>query len=397
MTGNRIERNARRRSALLFLAALLAAFAMVLPSCSAGGNTNAQTSAASAEASSSAAQPADEVDGEELPVSAFSWSGGSGRLKGMDCTRLVLRDNVVYATIVMQSSSYSTMRVGDVEYENLSPGSDVSTFEIPVALGANTQISGLTTAMSSPHWVDYTIFCASDEAQGAGVSHAASARAFDDEAPEILGLAAQGKEPLDAAELFRIFNYDRGVRLLEVRVLDAPASEEAGGLYDGAVLRYLVAPAEVELAAGIEKEYIVVRTPVSSAYVLDANALAAIARLGGAGSIGMVAQDLEDASKEQGAEQVSVSGSSDNVDFRSVVLNKSDLIVVAGSVIGASRDGESLVSSYGSSATTLAVPLVIDRSADEETPKAQAEWVKLYGALLGCYESACELYESNGN
>ena len=43
--------------------------------------------------------------------------------------------------------------------------------------------------------------------------------------------------------------------------------------------------------------------------------------------------------------------------------------------------------------TALGVPVIVDRSAQEEDELAQAEWIKVYGALYGCEEEAEEIFE----
>ena len=43
--------------------------------------------------------------------------------------------------------------------------------------------------------------------------------------------------------------------------------------------------------------------------------------------------------------------------------------------------------------TTLDVPVIVDRSAQEKDELAQAEWIKVYGALYGCEDEANKLFE----
>ena len=41
---------------------------------------------------------------------------------------------------------------------------------------------------------------------------------------------------------------------------------------------------------------------------------------------------------------------------------------------------------------TLGIPLIIDRSADEKSELAKAEWLKVYGAVFGCSKKTDQLY-----
>ena len=43
--------------------------------------------------------------------------------------------------------------------------------------------------------------------------------------------------------------------------------------------------------------------------------------------------------------------------------------------------------------TTLDAPVIIDRSAQEKDELAQAEWIKVYGALYGCEEQADKIFD----
>ena len=42
----------------------------------------------------------------------------------------------------------------------------------------------------------------------------------------------------------------------------------------------------------------------------------------------------------------------------------------------------------------LDIAALVDRSADEKTDEAKAEWMKVYGILFGCEEAAQQAYET---
>ncbi len=42
---------------------------------------------------------------------------------------------------------------------------------------------------------------------------------------------------------------------------------------------------------------------------------------------------------------------------------------------------------------TLTIPMLVDRSADEKTDLAKAEWLKVYGVIFGCEDQANELFQ----
>lgn len=83
--------------------------------------------------------------------------GGSGRAKVESPAVLRVENGSVYATIVWGSANYDYMKVDGVQYDwNGTEGN--STFEIPVAcFDRKLEVAANTTAMSTPHEVEYTL------------------------------------------------------------------------------------------------------------------------------------------------------------------------------------------------------------------------------------------------
>ena len=83
-------------------------------------------------------------------------TGGSGRASVESPAKLVVRDGAATAVIVWSSSHYEYMMVGETKYLPVNTEGN-STFEIPVVLDTDLAVSALTTAMSEPHLIDYTL------------------------------------------------------------------------------------------------------------------------------------------------------------------------------------------------------------------------------------------------
>ena len=93
---------------------------------------------------------------------AVSLSGGSGKASVESPTKLVVADNKAIATIVMSSDKYDYMIVDGEKYLPVSTEGN-SVFEIPVSrFDCEMPISADTTAMSTPHEIDYTLHFESD-------------------------------------------------------------------------------------------------------------------------------------------------------------------------------------------------------------------------------------------
>ncbi len=96
-------------------------------------------------------------NGEYVPENSDSIlvSGGTGKVK-LSCPKVTVENGRAYAYVRFSSESYSKLRSAGPTYEaDHSDGG--STFKIPVKLNQDFKVTGLTTAMSAPHWIDYNI------------------------------------------------------------------------------------------------------------------------------------------------------------------------------------------------------------------------------------------------
>ena len=88
---------------------------------------------------------------------AVTLAGGSGRASVASPAELTSDGETLTATIQWSSPHYSYMIVDGVQYDPIQQEGN-STFRIPVALDADMAVSALTTAMSEPHLVEYTLY-----------------------------------------------------------------------------------------------------------------------------------------------------------------------------------------------------------------------------------------------
>jgi hypothetical protein len=84
--------------------------------------------------------------------------GGSGKAKVDSPAPLRIEDGAAYATVAWSSSNYDYMRIGEEKFLPLNSEGN-STFEIPVEFfNRNLVVYADTTAMSTPHEIEYTLF-----------------------------------------------------------------------------------------------------------------------------------------------------------------------------------------------------------------------------------------------
>ena len=379
-------------------------------------------------------------DGVYTPDS-FTFSGGSGRAT-IICTQVTVTNGQAYATIAFDSPFYAYVKAnGNTYYPTIVNG--MSMFTIPVALNQNNMIIGLTTAMSSPHEIKYTIFVyiAAAEGQEAldNTGVIGKENKLDETAPFIVGLGEGEEIKLETAELMKLFRYSKGITLVEIdrtkdTVLDpeklaketdetkkdkavqseAAIEDEEGTqsdvktdadylmeLYQADVVKYLVVPENVELPAGLEKKAIIIRLPKETVYVSSEDGFAEMDSLGLLDLVKAVGIKEEDCKNEPlkkllEDKKVVSTGSMTDLNYTELVKTEADLVIGAGAEIlpkeveknKTSKDYQEQYSKISERMALLDIPMLIDRSADEKDPKGQLEWLKLYGILFGKEDEA---------
>lgn len=372
-------------------------------------------------------------DGTCRPES-FSWSGGSGRLAYIKCTRIRVTGGRAYATIVFGSSSYDRLKAAGSIYSR--SGSGCSTFVIPVRLNENNVIIGRTTAMSQAHWVRYSIYIAISEGEKGSSSEVTSlsTEKLPKKAPTITGLKYRGTTKIKYASLFRIYRYDHGVTMVVMDMTkrtglfhkedsqkksaaDEPAYDEEGNmiersqhditeeLYQNNIVNYLVVPKGYDVPAGLDKKCIIVEKPAARAYIASKSAMAMIDAI-----------DMTDRAGAAGTkgEGIRYAGSYKAPRYDILIREKTKLCVLPSKVLPAKVAGKAsgflasdkyekkaaevkakkkLLKTLESRFTAIDVPVIVDRSQDEKTRLGKAEWIKVYGVLYGCEKKAGKVFK----
>ena len=89
---------------------------------------------------------------------AVSLEGGSGKVSVVSPAALRVENGVAWATLIWSSSNYDYMKVDDEQYLPLT-WENGATFEIPVtAFDWALPVAANTTAMSTPHEIEYTLY-----------------------------------------------------------------------------------------------------------------------------------------------------------------------------------------------------------------------------------------------
>lgn len=220
-------------------------------------------------------------------------------------------------------------------------------------------------------------------------------------------------------------------------------TEKTKELYEGNVVKYLIVPKDVEIPAGLDKDMIVIQLPVEKAYVASEDALKLLdEQLDAAESIkavGMEQKDcqIENIAKAMEDKKISFDGAFDDLDYKALVKDEIDFAILPSKFLpGNAKDEEDAdaadetadtkaqdqkddkddkttdkkadedktpeellkeenerLSDTAERLATLTIPMLVDRSADEKTDLAKAEWLKVYGVIFGCEDQANELFQ----
>ena len=220
-------------------------------------------------------------------------------------------------------------------------------------------------------------------------------------------------------------------------------TEKTKELYEGNVVKYLIVPKDVEIPAGLDKDMIVIQLPVEKTYVASEDALKLLdEQLDTAESIkavGMEQKDcqIENIAKAMEDKKISFDGAFDDLDYKALVKDEIDFAILPSEFLpGNEKDEEDTdaadetadtkaedqkddkddkttdekadedktteellkeenerLSDTAERLATLTIPMLVDRSADEKTDLAKAEWLKVYGVIFGCEDQANELFQ----
>lgn len=226
--------------------------------------------------------------------------------------------------------------------------------------------------------------------------------------------------------------------------------EITADLYKAKVVKYLIVPedSDTELPVGIEKEMIVVKLPIKHAYVDSEESVSTLETLKLLKKVKAVGfnkdeTDIDAVNKGLEEDKMVYAGAADDLKFRELVKNKIDFAIVSSEVLpgsktaedakekGSDTDGkknsdsknqkkadvkdaddkstdtdrkkttdssdeneeEAVLDQLADNFATLGIPMLIDRSADEESDLGKAEWLKVYGAFFGCSDKTDKLYD----
>ena len=378
------------------------------------------------------------ADGTYVPA-MFTVSGGTGKVK-ITCPEVVLTEGAAQARIEFSSPHYEWVKVDGIQYdpENTEDADrENSVFHIPVRLDRDMVISGLTTAMSEPHEIEYTIFISltQEEQPAAADSSSKNAAASDNGSSDDPGAENGGSAAADVEDdgedasaagkpSLNPSNSSNSAKTSEPPALEGltfvsamerayaetfdvytyqPA--EGGGkdlyrlidVHDSG--RYLVLPeaaatdkseAAQKILKDLPASITVLQAPLDNIYVAATSSMALFDGAGAISQVKLTGTKEEgwyiDAPKKALADGSMVyAGKYSAPDYELLASSGCDLAVESMMILHTPEVKEKL--------EELGIPVFIDTSSNESHPLGRTEWVRLYGVLTGHEQEAEAFFE----
>ena len=233
-------------------------------------------------------------------------------------------------------------------------------------------------------------------------------------------------------------------------------SEEklAAELYKGNVVKYLLVPEGVEVPVGLDQDMIVVQMPTDKTYTSTEALLEKMDELGLTDNVAAIGDKKKDCKVDSVAEkmekkdgedkaQVVYGGKEEKPDFKTLVKQETNLALLTSDILPRETDITDLEENKDNTDfkdkdkksdekkndksdkkskkksedqsekqkeltveeqierfqqmtekfALLGIPVIVDRSEDEQTDLAKYEWIKVYGVLFGCEDQMNTLFD----
>lgn len=276
--------------------------------------------------------------------------GGSGKATVDSQAKVTVKDGVAYATITWSSTHYDYMIVNGEKYLNENEGGN-STFTFPIdGIPCEMDVIGDTTAMSTPHEIDYTLTFQFPETAG-----------FKD-------LDCNGRMELSYADQFEVEQY--GAYKL-ITIVD-----------NG---RFLLVPKGVKVPADVPADVTVLQQPLENVYLVSSAVMDLVCQIGAVSDLkytGVKEKDwyVKEAADAMAAGNLIYAGKYSAPDYE-LLLSGGCTFAIENTMITHNPEVKEKLEELG-------IKVMIERSSYEKHPLGRLEWIKLFGVLFGREQQA---------
>ena len=282
--------------------------------------------------------------------------GGSGKATVDSQAKVTVTDGVAYVTITWSSTHYDYMIVNGEKYLNENEGGN-STFTFPIdGIPCEMDVIGDTTAMSTPHEIDYTLTFQFPETAG-----------FKD-------LDCNGRMELSYADQFEVEQY--GAYKL-ITIVD-----------NG---RFLLVPKGVKVPADVPADVTVLQQPLENVYLVSSAVMDLVCQIGAVSDLkytGVKEKDwyVKEAADAMAAGNLIYAGKYSAPDYE-LLLSGGCTFAIENTMITHNPEVKEKLEELG-------IKVMIERSSYEKHPLGRLEWIKLFGVLFGREQQAKAFFDA---
>ena len=338
---------------------------------------------------------------------AVTLEGGSGRASVESPAKLMIAGTEAKVSIVWGSPNYDYMKVDGVQYDQINTEGN-SVFEIPVTgFDYRMPVTADTTAMGTPHEIEYTLYfdastiqpaVEEQEADAGSVQETGTAEEQEADAGSVqeTGTAEEqdtsaAEKQEDSSEQAESGNHGKaGRELLYAKQFSLEDREDGTVLITiGGTDRFLLVPEGLELPEEFPEKLpegtVVLYQPLDKVYLAASSAMDFYRELGALDQIGMTSTKEADWSLEEVRDameegKILYAGKYSAPDYELVLSEGTDIVVESTMIYHSPQVKETL--------EELGIPVMVERSSYEPEPLGRLEWIRLYGLLSGKQEEA---------
>ncbi len=282
--------------------------------------------------------------------------GGSGKATVDSQAKVTVTDGVAYATITWSSTHYDYMIVNGEKYLNENEGGN-STFTFPIdGIPCEMDVIGDTTAMSTPHEIDYTLTFRFPETA------------------DFTDLNCNGRMELSYADQFEVEQY--GAYKL-ITIVD-----------NG---RFLLVPKGVKVPADVPADVTVIEQPLENVYLVSSAVMDLVCQIGAVSDLKYTGTKEKDWYVKTAADAMAegkliYAGKYSAPDYE-LLLSGGCTFAIENTMITHNPEVKEKLEELG-------IKVMIEHSSYEKHPLGRLEWIKLFGVLFGREQQAKEFFDA---
>lgn len=290
--------------------------------------------------------------------------GGSGRASVESPCTVTVKNGECTATLIWSSSHYDYMVVDGKTYEPTNTEGN-STFDIPIdSLNCTMEVQADTTAMSTPHLIDYTLTFSEEDLPKSGTVGTVEIGETKERPIAIEGLTYTKSMDLEYAEQFAVDYYSDGYAIIEI----------------GKSQYFLLVPKGKSVPKNLDSDIVVLQQPLDQVYLVASSAMDLFRELDALDIITMTGTTAADWSIPEiqakvKSGDITYAGKYSAPDYETILSKGCDLAIESTMIYHTPEVKEKL--------ETLNIPVMVERSSYESDPLGRVEWIRLYGLLSG--------------